>query len=202
VPITAPASNNETFITTFQDELARSQRESAHTQSRLKDQLATVDRKHEGVMLAIENGAWNDSVQKRLNELEAQQATLRDQLQAAAKPDPVVRLHPNAAALYSAKVADLQAALNHPDIRVEAMEALQTLIERIVLTPDENAPDKLAIELHGDLATILNLASSTGLAPAKSAGARTSKNPHVPGVFGSTLSVVAGARFERAAFRL
>ena len=141
---------------------------AAHTQARLKDQLAAADRKHESVMRAIENGAWNDSILKRLNELEAQQATLREQLQAAANPDPVVRLHP--AALYAAKVTDLQAALNHPDIRVEAMEALQTLIERIVLTPNENAPHKLAIELHGDLETILNLASAAATQLGKSAG--------------------------------
>ena len=42
------------------------------------------------------------------------------------------------------------------------MEVLHTLIERIVLTPDETSPNRLAIELYGDLATIMNLASSTG----------------------------------------
>ena len=70
----------------------------------------------EGVLRAIENGAWNNSVQKRLNELAAQQAELLEQLQATDSPAPVVRLHPNAAALYAAKIADLQAALNQPDI--------------------------------------------------------------------------------------
>ena len=186
-----------TFITTFQAEVARLHRESAHTQARLKDQLAAADRKHESVMRAIENGAWNDSIKKRLNEMEAQQAALREQLQAAANPDPVVRLHPNASALYAAKVADLQAALNHPDIRVEAMEALQTLIERIVLTPNENAPDKLAIELHGDLATILNLASAAATPLGKSAGSADEQNPRSRSVPEGLLSVVAGARNHR-----
>ena len=113
-----------------------------------------VERKLEGVLRAIENGAWNDSVQKRLNKLEAQQTVLLEQLQTTVSPVPVVRLHPNAAALYAAKIADLQAALNQPDIRLEAMAVLRTLIERIVLTPDESAPNGLAIELFGDLATI------------------------------------------------
>jgi len=80
-----------TFVTTFQQELARLHRESGQTQARLKDQLAAVDRKHEGVMRAIENGAWNDSIQKRLNELEAQQASLRQQLQAATSGDTTPR---------------------------------------------------------------------------------------------------------------
>ena len=126
-----------TFVTTFPQELARLQRESAHTQDRLKDQLATVDRKHEGVMRAIEKGAWNDSIKKRFDDLEDQQKSLRKQLQTLAGAEPVVRLHPNAATLYAAKVADLQAALEQPDIRLEAMDVLRTLIERIVLTPDE-----------------------------------------------------------------
>jgi len=89
-------------------------------------------------------------------------------------------------------VAELQTALDRPDIRVEAMEVLRTLIERIVLPPDETAPNGLAVELFGDLATILNLTSATGPALAQSAGGRTSKNPRAAGVFGSTLSVVAG----------
>jgi hypothetical protein len=90
--------------------------------------------------------------------------------------------------------------LNRPDIRLEAMEALQTLIERIVLTPDESAPDRLAIELHGDLAMILNLAAATP--SSKSAVAQTNKNPQRTGGSEGLLPVVAGARFERAAFRL
>jgi site-specific DNA recombinase len=191
-----------TFVTAFQQELARLQRDTVTTQARLKDQLATVERKLEGVLRAIENGAWNDILQKRLNELEAQQTALREQLQTTDSPAPVVRLHPNAATLYAAKIADLQAALDQPDIRLEAIDVLRTLIERIVLTPDKSAPNGLAIELFGDLATILNLAASAEPTPAKAAGGQTSKTPRDAGVSGSTLSVVAGARFERAAFRL
>jgi len=143
-------------------------------------------------MRAIENGGWNDSLQKRLNKLEAQQTALREQLQTAASPAPGVSLHPNAAALYTSKVANLQAALDQPDIRIEAMEVLQTLIERIVLTPDEHAPDRLAIELQGDLAMILNLATTSP--SGKSAGAQTNKNPQpISGTVGIP-SVVAGAR--------
>ena len=38
----------------------------------------------------------------------------------------------------------------------EATEVLRQLIDRIVLTPDVSALDGLAVELHGDLATILD----------------------------------------------
>ncbi len=57
---------------------------------------------------------------------------------------------------FTAKVANLQKALEQPDVRTQAIEAIRTLIEKIVLTPDDNAPDGLAAELHGDLAMILN----------------------------------------------
>jgi hypothetical protein len=73
------------------------------------------------------------------------------------------------------------------------MEALQTLIERIVLTPNENAPDKLAIELHGDLATILNLASAAATPLGKSAGSADKQIPRSRSVPEGLLSVVAGA---------
>ncbi|HTJ91046.1 MAG TPA: hypothetical protein VL356_12820 [Acidocella sp.] len=64
-----------------------------------------------------------------------------------------MRLHPNAAALYAAKVADLQAALNDTAIRAEAAESLGSLIEKVVLTPDGTAPDGLAAETARRLTT-------------------------------------------------
>lgn len=89
----------EHFVRTFEAEVTRRQREAAGTEARAKDQFSAVNRKLGGVLRAIENGAWNDSLKRRLEE----------QLNAAAKLDTSVRLHPNAAALYAAKVAELQA---------------------------------------------------------------------------------------------
>ena len=112
-------------------------------------------------------------------------------------------LHPNAAELSRAKVADLEASLNAPEIRLEAAEALRSLISRIVLTPDAAAPDGLAAELHGDLATILQLAAERqggdrGLR--RAVGATT--NPPERLFPGGQLSVVAGIGFEPMTFRL
>ncbi len=109
--------------------------------------------------------------------------------------------HPNAAALYASKVADLKSALNEPDIRSEAIDSLRMLIDRIVLTPDDDAPDNLAVELHGDLAMILSLAAASDQPPGKSASINKI-NPQSRSVSEGLLSVVAGARFERATFRL
>lgn len=190
------------FITTFLTELERLQRESGAKEGRINDQLNATNRKQEGVLRAIENGACNDSLKIRLNQLEAQKTDLQMQLKAAANPDPGVRLHPNAAALYAAKVADLKSALNVPENRAEAIDHLRLLINGIVLTPDENAPDRLAVELHGDLAMILNLAAPSGQPRGKVAALSAAKNPQSRLVPEGLPSMVAGARFERAAFRL
>lgn len=47
-----------------------------------------------------------------------------------------------------------EVALNDPLIRAEAAEALRSLINTIVLTPDAGVPDGLSAELQGELATI------------------------------------------------
>ena len=110
-----------------------------------------VERRIQGVLRAIEGGAWNQALCSRLTELEAGKSDLAGQLAGLNDPRPV-RLLPDAAAIYAAKVADLETSLNAPEIRAEASEALRCLIERVVLTPDPTAPDGLAAELHGDLA--------------------------------------------------
>ena len=80
-----------------------------------------------------------------------------------------------------------------PEVRTEAAEILQALIERVVLTPEDTAPDRLRAELHGDLAMILQAATAqeAGALRAVAMGARNEKLPGT-GVLGSQVSVVAG----------
>jgi len=97
-------------------------------------------------------------------------------------PQPAPRVHPNLAEVYRRKVERLEEALNEPDARAEAAEALRALIERIVLTPGA-ARGEMRAELHGELGAILAL------------GEAGSKN-RTPGLE-VRLSVVAGARNHR-----
>ena len=193
----------QTFITAYAAELATLQRESGLRRAQLEQQLAGVERRLQGVLRAIEDGAWNATLRARLTELETDKARLTAEIAQAAAPPPV-RLHPNAAALYAAKVADLEGALNETEIRTEAAEILRSLIARVVLTPDAAAPDGLAAELHGDLAMILGLASaaSSPVSERRRGSAGAKGEPPGTCVPGGLLSVVAGAGFEPAAFRL
>ncbi len=188
------------FITKFHEAIAVNERDAAQQHAQLKDQLAAADQKFESIMRAIESGAWNTALGKRLDEIDQRRTALRRQVANASIPNAgIVRLHPNAAAIYAAKVANLQKALEQPDIRTQAIEAIRLLIEKIVLTPDDSARDGLAAELHGDLAMILNLATSPA---AKAPGVLVSKNPRSRSVPEGLLSVVAGVGFEPTTFRL
>jgi site-specific DNA recombinase len=185
----------EEFVRTFEAELASVQKSATTNRRVLADKLNDVQRRLDGVLRAIENGAWTDSLQARLTELEQSKNDVTAKLSAADRPAPVVRLHPNAAAIYRAKVADLETSLSAPDIKLEASEALRALIGQVTLTPDPAWPDALRVELQGDLATILSLAATPD---------RIAQNEKLPGtcVPRSQLSVVAGTGFEPVTFRL
>ena len=194
----------EEFVRTFEEELAAYQRQALGAQARLQKDLTDVERRLEGVLRAIENGAWNASLGKRLDELEGRKVDVQRQLTEAQQPAPALRLTADAASIYRAKVTDLEASLNAPEIRTEAAEALRSLIEKVVLTPDPGWPDGLRAELYGALATILTLASS---ADGRGVGRGRHGKDRSGGASGTCvpvgqLSVVAGAGFEPVTFRL
>lgn len=65
---------------------------------------------------------------------------------------------PSKAEIYRGKVADLHAALNEGEAtRAEATNILRSLIDAIVLTPQDG---ELKIELRGDLAGVLSVAAN------------------------------------------
>ena len=66
-------------------------------------------------------------------------------------------IHPNMAERYRTEITNLLGALRDENHRHEAVELIQGLIEKVVLTPDPNSGE-LLIDLHGDLAGILNIA--------------------------------------------
>jgi site-specific DNA recombinase len=103
-------------------------------------------------------------------------------------PVDIPDIHPNVARIYRRKVERLAEALQHPQERDEAAEAIRALIERITLAPGPKRGE-IAATLHGDLGTILEWAA---------------QNANTPGQAGSgvSVSVVAGVGFEPTTFRL
>ena len=137
----------------------------------------------------VSNYVPGAQLKDRIGALETRKTELTERLAEAHEPPPL--LHPNMAEMYRQKVTELAAALGHPESRLEAAELLRTLVERIVLTPENGT---LSITLRGDLAGILALAEHKTKKPGSNKGT------------GLTLlaqeSLVAGAGFEPAAFRL
>jgi hypothetical protein len=84
------------------------------------------------------------------------------------------------AALYRQKVTALAQALEHPETRTEASEALRGLIDVFVLTPSQGG---LQIELRGNLAAMLSAATNAKRSPET-------------GDLSLQVQMVAGARFE------
>jgi hypothetical protein len=109
-------------------------------------------------------------------------AVRREALQAkvAAADEPPPLLHPEMARIYRTKVTELARALQQPESRVEATEALCGLVDAIVLTPAANGR-KLGIELRGNLAAMLGATVQR-------------KRPSASDDLSLQVSLVAGAR--------
>ena len=148
--------------------------------------LGDVDKKLKEIVTAIEDGGYSRPLMTRLRELEAKQDELTERLSRA--PVDIPDIHPNVAGIYRRKVERLAEALQHPQERDEAAEAIRALIERITLAPGPKRGE-IAATLHGDLGTILEWAA---------------QNANTPGPAGSgvSVSVVAGTGFEPVTFRL
>ena len=105
----------EAFVEEFQtevDKLAKSRNADRH---RDEKELADVQRKIDGLIRAIEDGMYNDSMKARMTELEERKAELEARLDE--DPSATVSVLPNLAALYREKVAALSEALNEEAVK-------------------------------------------------------------------------------------
>jgi hypothetical protein len=109
----------------------------------------------------VMNGVAPSEVRDEMNANAAQREALKAKL-AADEPPPL--LHPEMARIYRAKVTELATALQEPDSRSEATEALRGLVDAIVLTPNQDA-ETLQIELRGNLAAMLGATVQTKRSP-------------------------------------
>ena len=169
---------------TYAEETNRINRERRASGATDRKELADIEKKIAAMIAVIEDGGYVRGMVDRLRELEARQDELNERL--AAVPADLPDIQPNIAIVYRRKVERLAEALADPRDRDEAADAIRGLIERIVLTPGAKRGEMHAA-LHGDLGTILEWAAK---------GATDIPQN------GMSVSVVAGAGFEPATFRL
>jgi site-specific DNA recombinase len=97
------------FIRAFHEEVNR-HRHALELGTEIKrKELATVERKHDGLINAIADGLRTPGLKGKLEDLEARKTSLEAEL--AEAPPPTPRLHPNLAELYRQKVASPREAL-------------------------------------------------------------------------------------------
>ena len=143
------------FIREFNIELGKLGAATNRDRQVWLDELARIDHGIRQIIEAVKSGFRSPAMATELASLEVRKKKLEAQLQE--RPKSMPRLHPSLGAAYRDKVADLHGALDREDSRAEAVEILRQLIEEIRLIP---LVGRLEIELHGNLASILQFAQN------------------------------------------
>ena len=174
----------EEFCDEFTREMNRLRMEHRAGLSAAEREIERIEVRRKKLIEMVMNGVAPSEVKDELNANAAKREELKATLAAADAPPPL--LHPEMAELYRQKVTALALALEHPETRTEASEALRGLIDAIVLTPDQG---ELQIELKGNLAAMLGAAQNAKRSPET-------------GDLSLQVVMVAGAGFEPATFGL
>lgn len=117
-----------------------------------RSELAKIQRTLKQMLSVIEGGGHTRGMTDRMRELEAREDVLKETL--AQVPADIPDIHPNVSCVYRMKVERLAEALNNPEDRGEAAEAIRGLVEKITLRPGPNRGE-IDATLHGELGTIL-----------------------------------------------
>ncbi len=183
----------EEAMRAYAEETNRLNRERRSSGDAWKAELMKIEKQIRGIIEAIKAGMFHESMKAEMDTLEARKTELNTLLADAPEDKPDIL--PSASAIYPKKVSALTKALNRKEERQEAAETLRGLIEKISLTPGPERGEIYAT-LHGELSTILGWTERQAIG-----NTAKTKNPAAMAT-GVSVSVVAGAGFEPAAFRL
>ena len=156
-----------------------------HERESVETKLTKVKADIKKLIDAIKAGVPGEMLRDDIQTLANQRTEIESKLEEAPVATP--RLHPNLPAIYQGKITSLKDALNTPDTITQANEAIRQLIEKVRLVPEGKT---LNIELFGELAALLSL----GIEP-------NNKHP-LADAEGVQVTLVAGAGFEPATFKL
>ncbi len=184
----------EAFVCAFNDEVSRQQTEGNSLRKGQERELAAARDRVKKLMETIISGLRTPSIVRAFEEAEARKEQIENALNAP--NSPAIELPSNLATRYRSRVAYFSDALATSANRMEAVQVIRSLIERIVVRATSKNSE---IELIGDIARIIAFARAAGGPDNKKAaqeGAALSATE-----IGSAL-VVAGAGFEPTTFRL
>ena len=124
-----------------------------------ENELARVEKAIAKIVESIKQGIDVSIIKDEANALQRRKEQLISLLETTDEAPSYI--HPAMAGRYAKAVNELIASLNNPDHRDESAKLLRALIDKIVLTPNEDK-SALVIDLHGDLAGILQMSSKHG----------------------------------------
>ncbi|WP_183865128.1 recombinase family protein [Rhizobium sp. BK399] len=156
-------------------------------------ELTKIEKQMENILVAITDGMYQPSLKERMTSLEYRKKELSDHLSAV--PYDAPKVLSQASEAYARKVSRLTEALNQPEERAAATEVLRSLIEKIVITPGLGRGD-VGVKLYGELGTILDWSNRQAIESSSKKDSQCALGDRL------SASVVAGAGFEPAAFRL
>jgi site-specific DNA recombinase len=166
------------FCEEFTREMNRLRGQHRVTLVNAERELARLEARRKKLIEMVMEGVPPAEVKDEMIAGAARREELKRQQQSLSEPPPL--LHPQMADIYRTKVTQLAKALQEPESRPEATEALRGLVDAIVLTPDQ-AGETLGIELRGNLAAMLG-------------ATRKTKRSSESGDLSLQVSLVAGAR--------
>ncbi|MVA64299.1 recombinase family protein [Agrobacterium vitis] len=175
------------FCDAYTQETNRLRMESRAHINLARSEIEQIGREEGRLMdLYLKDAISIEAVKSKGDQLKVRKAELNSFLATAEELPPL--LHPAMALQYRLRTQQLYETLqdDSEEKRVEAANVIRSLVEDIVLTP---VGGKVEIDVRGDLAGILTIAVER-------------KKPRDGALFGSQESLVAGAGFEPAAFRL
>ncbi len=145
----------EIFCTEYTAHLNHLRGAKTGARAGLEGELAKLKRKEARMVQAICDGFASPQMKTEMNANTARQAGI-DALLAAEAPDNIL-LHPSLAGEYRKQITKLVSGLASESARLQAVEAIRSLIDRVVLRQAAEG-EALTIDLHGDLAGILRIA--------------------------------------------
>lgn len=186
------------LMATFAEEVARllAAEHQIAPATDLPAQLAKLEARIARLLDQIEEAEGSAGIAARLKEREAEREALLARIAAAAQPASLAAPSPaDLKRAYAASVQRLERCLSEGELTVAANGELRRLLGKVVVRPDAEAPDGLAIEIRGDLGRILAAGCEAGAAKGTTFGATTQSGvPKEAVVLFNQMSVVAGAR--------
>lgn len=148
----------EVFCKEYTAHMNRIRAERSAAIDRNKRELLKVEREMEKTFKAMLDGLDIKFVKARMEKLQARKDELEGSLAEAPEEAPVF-VHPNMAMRYAESIQSLLESFNDPEHRDESAKLIRTLVDEIVLTPNEDR-SALVADMKGDLAAILSLAGA------------------------------------------